>query len=79
MMRLGCGEERAGWVAELARAWYTAGTCTDLLITAATEEDTGQPGSGTAGFDQRAGQGQGFVGSLKQCFLVSEVRVDGVL
>ena len=49
MMRLGCGQERAGWVAELARAWYTAGTCTDLLITAATEEeaeDTGMPARG---------------------------------
>ena len=48
MMRLGCGQERAGWVAELARAWYTAGTCTDLVITAATEEaeDTGVPARG---------------------------------
>ena len=48
MMRLGCGQERAGWVAELARAWYTAGTCTDLLITAASleTEDTGMPARG---------------------------------
>ena len=48
MMRLGCGQERAGWVAELARAWYTAGTCTDLTITAATQEaeGTGMPARG---------------------------------
>ena len=48
MMRLGCGQERAGWGAELARAWYTVGTCTDLAITAATEEaeDTGVPARG---------------------------------
>ena len=67
MMRLGCGQERAGWVAELARAWYTAGTCTDLVITAATEEaeDTGMPGSGTAGIvlTRNQGRAQGFVGS----------------